>query len=224
MLMNRTFARRMEVPVERAQAQISRVSSVVARIDRRRAHREDARARGRRDREARRARRRAAARPRGGGVRPGRLRARARGAPHRRHHPADGAWARGGSAAATSRYGTLVQFVSLFYLLSWPMRFIGWILGELPRAVVGKARVDEVLATPITVAPPPRPVALPDGPLGVEVQALTYRLRRRAGPQRGRPRGPPRRVGRRRRARRAPARACSHSCWCAWTTRTRARS
>jgi ATP-binding cassette subfamily B protein len=73
-------------------------------------------------------------------------------------------------------FGTLVQFVSLFYLLSWPMRFIGWILGELPRAVVGKARVDKVLATPITVAPPRRPVELPDGPLGIEVQALTYRL------------------------------------------------
>jgi ATP-binding cassette subfamily B protein len=33
-----------------------------------------------------------------------------------------------------------------------------------------------VLATPITVEPPRRPVTLPDGPLGVEVQALTYRL------------------------------------------------
>jgi len=72
--------------------------------------------------------------------------------------------------------GTLIQFVSLFYLLSWPMRFIGWILGELPRAVVGKARVDEVLAEPITVTPAARPVRLPPGPLGVEVQALAYRL------------------------------------------------
>jgi len=69
-----------------------------------------------------------------------------------------------------------VQFVSLFYLLSWPMRFIGWILGELPRAVVGKARLDEVLATPLTVEPPRRPVSLPGGPLGLEVQARTYRL------------------------------------------------
>lgn len=72
--------------------------------------------------------------------------------------------------------GTLVQFVSLFYLLAWPMRFIGWILGELPRAVVGKKRIEDVLAEPITVAPPARPATLPGGPLGLETQALTYRL------------------------------------------------
>ena len=69
-----------------------------------------------------------------------------------------------------------MQFVSLFYLLAWPMRFIGWILSELPRAVVGKARIDDVLATPITVRPATDPVSLPDGPLGVEVEGLTYRI------------------------------------------------
>jgi ABC-type multidrug transport system fused ATPase/permease subunit len=56
------------------------------------------------------------------------------------------------------------------------MRFIGWILAELPRALVGKDRVDKVLAEPVTVAPPARPVHLPEGPLGVEVEALTYVL------------------------------------------------
>ena len=31
--------------------------------------------------------------------------------------------------------------VTLFGLLAWPMRFIGWILSELPRAVVGHGRI-----------------------------------------------------------------------------------
>jgi ABC-type multidrug transport system fused ATPase/permease subunit len=175
MLMNRTFARRMEDPVERAQTQISRVSSVVhesidgALI---------VKTLGREDAETAKLAERADA------LRRDRVEAgyvRAGFEPALEALPtvgiillmAVGSWR---ISRGDVSYGTLVQFVSLFYLLSWPMRFIGWILGELPRAVVGKARVDEVLATPITVAPPPRPVALPDGPLGVEVQALTYRL------------------------------------------------
>ena len=72
--------------------------------------------------------------------------------------------------------GTLIQFTALFYLLAWPMRFIGWILAELPRALVGKTRIEEVLAEPVTVVPPEHPVALPDGPLGVSTEAVTYRF------------------------------------------------
>lgn len=73
--------------------------------------------------------------------------------------------------------GTLVRLVSLFYLLSWPMRFVGWILSELPRAVVGHSRIATVFDEPVTVAPPtPKHAArLPRGPLPVEVEALTYR-------------------------------------------------
>ena len=41
--------------------------------------------------------------------------------------------------------GDLIGFVALFQLLAWPMRFIGWILAELPRAVVGYDRIEEVL-------------------------------------------------------------------------------
>ena len=44
--------------------------------------------------------------------------------------------------------GDLVQFIALFGLLAWPMRFIGWILSELPRAVVGYARLEEVFDEP----------------------------------------------------------------------------
>lgn len=70
--------------------------------------------------------------------------------------------------------GTLVQIVTLFGLLAWPMRFVGWILSQIPRAVVAHDRIEEVLALPVEVRPPASPIVLPDGPLGVEVESLSY--------------------------------------------------
>jgi ABC-type multidrug transport system fused ATPase/permease subunit len=66
--------------------------------------------------------------------------------------------------------GDLIGVVALFGLLSWPMRFIGWILAELPRAVVGWDRLQTVFAEQVTVTPPADPVALPEGPLGISVR------------------------------------------------------
>jgi ABC-type multidrug transport system fused ATPase/permease subunit len=59
-------------------------------------------------------------------------------------------------------------------MLAWPMRFVGWILAELPRAVVGYGRVTDVLAEPVTVTRPSESMVLPDGPLDVRAEALTY--------------------------------------------------
>jgi ATP-binding cassette, subfamily B, bacterial len=42
--------------------------------------------------------------------------------------------------------GELVQVAYLFTLLAFPVRAIGWVLGELPRSVVGWDRVSRVLA------------------------------------------------------------------------------
>ncbi len=42
--------------------------------------------------------------------------------------------------------GDLVQFAYLFRLVALPMRVFGWLLGELPRAVVGWDRVSRVLS------------------------------------------------------------------------------
>jgi ABC-type multidrug transport system fused ATPase/permease subunit len=72
--------------------------------------------------------------------------------------------------------GELVGFVALFGLLSWPMRFIGWILAELPRAVVGYARLEDVYAQRAAVTPPAQPVELPGGPLGLEVREVSHRF------------------------------------------------
>jgi ATP-binding cassette subfamily B protein len=41
--------------------------------------------------------------------------------------------------------GTLVTFAYLFRLVALPMRVFGWLLGELPRAVVGQHRIEAVL-------------------------------------------------------------------------------
>jgi ABC-type multidrug transport system fused ATPase/permease subunit len=70
--------------------------------------------------------------------------------------------------------GELIGFVALFGLLSWPMRFIGWILAELPRAVVGYARLEEVFAQRVMVRPPANPVPLPKGPLGIRVEHVRH--------------------------------------------------
>ena len=42
--------------------------------------------------------------------------------------------------------GTLVAFAYLFRLVALPMRVFGWLLGELPRSVVGLHRVEAVLS------------------------------------------------------------------------------
>jgi ABC-type multidrug transport system fused ATPase/permease subunit len=82
-----------------------------------------------------------------------------------------GAW-RVSTGAIT--VGTLVQVVTLFGMLAWPMRFVGWILSELPRSVVGHGRIAEVLEQPVTVERAPSATRLPDGPLDVRAEAVTY--------------------------------------------------
>jgi ABC-type multidrug transport system fused ATPase/permease subunit len=48
--------------------------------------------------------------------------------------------------------GDLVTFAFLFRLVALPMRVFGWLLGELPRAVVGWDRIEGVLGTSGRVA------------------------------------------------------------------------
>jgi ATP-binding cassette subfamily B protein len=50
---------------------------------------------------------------------------------------------RASSGAATA--ATVVQVAYLFSLLGFPVRALGWVLGELPRSVVGWDRVQDVL-------------------------------------------------------------------------------
>jgi ATP-binding cassette subfamily B protein len=70
--------------------------------------------------------------------------------------------------------GTLVQFMSLFQLLSFPTRMIGFLLAEIPRAVVGRERLHGVFAEPVKAFPPDAGSDLPSGPLGVSVDAVSF--------------------------------------------------
>jgi ATP-binding cassette subfamily B protein len=72
--------------------------------------------------------------------------------------------------------GTLVGIINLFALLIWPLRLIGYVLSDLPRAVVGYERVSAVLREPRPAAPGGDAVdgPLPPGPLGLEVERLGY--------------------------------------------------
>ena len=70
--------------------------------------------------------------------------------------------------------GTLVQFVSLFELLAFPLRLIGFVLSDVPRAVVGRERLEEVFAEPVTLPPAVEGVDLPEGPLGVSVGSASF--------------------------------------------------
>ena len=68
--------------------------------------------------------------------------------------------------AGTMDPGGLVAAASLFGLLAFPVRIVGFFLQELPRSVVATGRIDRVLAVPagpqpgVGAAVPPGPVAL----------------------------------------------------------------
>ncbi len=87
-----------------------------------------------------------------------------------------GAW-RVAQGAATA--GEIVSFVTLFGFMVWPLRLIGFVLGDLPRSVAGDDRVRAVLsgevdrARHLGLASAPAPV-LPHGPLAVRFDDVTF--------------------------------------------------
>jgi ATP-binding cassette subfamily B protein len=115
--------------------------------------------------------------------------------------------------------GELVAIAYLFTLLALPIRAIGWVLADLPRALAGFDRVTPVLdaagETPYGAAPPRRAPAVP-----------AWASPRSASPSRACP--APRWTASRSTSRRGrrwpwsgrPARASRHwpGCWCGWST------
>jgi ABC-type multidrug transport system fused ATPase/permease subunit len=81
-----------------------------------------------------------------------------------------GAW-RVSSGAVT--VGELVQVMTLFGILAFPFRIVGFLLEELPRAVVAQDRVAGVLAAPLRPRPA-HPVPLPEGPLDVTLEDVRF--------------------------------------------------
>lgn len=76
--------------------------------------------------------------------------------------------------------GDLVQAMALFAVIAFPMRVIGFLLEELPRSVVSRERIVDVLdsdhrATGAALAPGPAPRQhLPEGPLPLSVRGLSF--------------------------------------------------
>jgi len=70
--------------------------------------------------------------------------------------------------------GELVQIAYLFILLAFPVRAIGWVLGELPRSVVGWDRISAVIRA--TGALPYGTAHLPDGraPSHLDVRSVRF--------------------------------------------------
>ncbi len=69
--------------------------------------------------------------------------------------------------------GELVQAMTLFGILAFPFRIVGFLLEELPRAVVANDRVRGVLRAP-SRARPEHPRSLPDGPLEVVLDDVRF--------------------------------------------------
>lgn len=65
--------------------------------------------------------------------------------------------------------------MALFGVLTLPMRVLGYLLEELPRAVVSVERLDGVVDAPAAPAPEPGTArALPEGGLGIEVEGVAF--------------------------------------------------
>lgn len=70
--------------------------------------------------------------------------------------------------------GTLVQIAYLLTIVAFPIRAIGWVLGELPRAVVGWRRVDAVLQSTGAPEHGPVPANRSERPAELAVRGLSY--------------------------------------------------
>jgi ATP-binding cassette, subfamily B, bacterial len=70
--------------------------------------------------------------------------------------------------------GDLVQVAYLFTLLAFPVRAIGWVLGELPRSVVGWDRVSQVLEARGALSYGAIDLVDVDAPASLDVQGVDF--------------------------------------------------
>jgi ABC-type multidrug transport system fused ATPase/permease subunit len=82
--------------------------------------------------------------------------------------------------------GDLVAVAALFSVLAFPVRVLGFLLEELPRAQVADARLQNVLdVADGPPAPPPPGLTLPEGPLALEFDRVSFRYPVRPGDETG---------------------------------------
>jgi ATP-binding cassette subfamily B protein len=70
--------------------------------------------------------------------------------------------------------GDIVAANFYVLMLIWPLRMLGMLLGQIPRAIAAASRIHEVLATEPRIADPAVPTALPDGPGEVRFDGVTF--------------------------------------------------
>jgi len=69
--------------------------------------------------------------------------------------------------------GAVTSFIFLFTILVWPLRMIGFQLGELPHALAGWERIKGMLASPLVPQPRAAITAAPEG-LGVSLDTVSF--------------------------------------------------
>lgn len=75
--------------------------------------------------------------------------------------------------AGAATLGDITSFVYLFTLLVFPLRLIGFVLGDLPRSLAGFSRIEQVLDEP--VLPDPRRQLRPaEPPTAVALRAISF--------------------------------------------------
>jgi len=70
--------------------------------------------------------------------------------------------------------GKVVEANFFVLMLIWPLRMVGMLLGQLPRAAASGGRIEEVLATEPAVADRPDSVALPPGSGAVHFERVSF--------------------------------------------------
>jgi ATP-binding cassette subfamily B protein len=94
-------------------------------------------------------------------------------------------WA-GGRAIIDGRItlGTLVAFMALFGLLTWPTIALGWVVSLLQRGSAAMGRIREILDAPAEITDPAEPLPLPPAPGGaaLELRDVTFAYPGRAAP------------------------------------------
>jgi ATP-binding cassette, subfamily B, bacterial len=81
--------------------------------------------------------------------------------------------------------GDLVQVAYLFTLLAFPLRVIGFLLGDLPRAVVGWERVERVLRADESLRYGDQEIGGSGGPAAADLVAVSFRYPDEDGDGRG---------------------------------------
>jgi ATP-binding cassette subfamily B protein len=80
--------------------------------------------------------------------------------------------------------GTLVAFMALFGLMTWPTIALGWVVSLFQRGAAAMGRVDEVLGAPLEIPQDAAPAPFPDpaGGAALEVRELQFTYPGRAEP------------------------------------------